>query len=234
MAQIFLSYSNKDVARAESLARALAGHGWTVWWDRHIPPGKSFDDVIEQALDAAQCVIVLWSQASVGSNWVKSEAGEGARRGVLIPVALEDVKPPLEFRRIETANLSDWEEGKPSPEFDVLLKAVGTQLGEVAAAPRPAEPAPLPRAAKPAADAPPGASRRPATATSLRASLMVGIGLGACAGLLSVAAWAAVSQPVPWVVVFGLPLLGGVVGGLAGWLRHGAAFRASGAASRRN
>jgi len=45
--------------------------------DRIIPPGITFDDVIEQNLDAAKCVIVLWSRESVKSKWVKTEASEG-------------------------------------------------------------------------------------------------------------------------------------------------------------
>jgi hypothetical protein len=43
--------------------------------------------VIEVAIAAARCVIVLWSQAFVVSDWVRSEASEGKRRGILVPVS---------------------------------------------------------------------------------------------------------------------------------------------------
>lgn len=45
-----------------------------MWWDRTIPPGSTFDRVIEQALDSARCVVVLWSATSAASDWVKTEA----------------------------------------------------------------------------------------------------------------------------------------------------------------
>jgi hypothetical protein len=32
-----------------------------VWWDRTILPGRTFDQVIEEALAATRCMIVVWS-----------------------------------------------------------------------------------------------------------------------------------------------------------------------------
>ena len=63
MADIFISYAREDRQKAEQLAHALECQGWSVWWDRTIPTGKSFDKVTQEALDAAQCVVVLWSKA---------------------------------------------------------------------------------------------------------------------------------------------------------------------------
>ena len=59
MADIFISYASADRERARQLAAVLASQGWSVWWDRTIPPGRTFDQVIEQALQAARCVVVL-------------------------------------------------------------------------------------------------------------------------------------------------------------------------------
>lgn len=53
MSDIFISYAHSDGARAQNLAKALEQHGWSVWWDPQIPPGKTFDEVIEKALNAA-------------------------------------------------------------------------------------------------------------------------------------------------------------------------------------
>ena len=85
MADIFISYAREDQARAEEIAAWLDGLGWSVWWDRRIPLGDHFDDVIEEELDSARCVVVLWSEAARASEWVKTEAHEGHQRNCLIP-----------------------------------------------------------------------------------------------------------------------------------------------------
>src|SRR3712207_4767599 len=98
MSDVFISYAREDLETAKALARVFARQDWSVWWDRSIPKGKVFDEVIEQEVSTAKVVVVLWSQHSVQSSWVRAEAEEGAGRGVLIPALLEDVKPPLRFR----------------------------------------------------------------------------------------------------------------------------------------
>ncbi len=115
MSDIFLSYAREDHHQAKALAQALEKHGWSVWWDTSIPAGRVFDEVIEEAIGAARCVVVLWSRHSVGSRWVKSEAAEGANRGALVPVLLEDVRIPLAFRRIQTADLTGWKVNDAPP-----------------------------------------------------------------------------------------------------------------------
>jgi formylglycine-generating enzyme required for sulfatase activity len=129
MSDIFISYSSEDRGKAKDIAEALKQQGFSVWWDRSILPGETFDTVIEDALDAAKCVIVLWSRTSVSSKWVKTEASEGDKRGIIIPVLIDDVKIPLAFRRIQAADLKDWVGKLPHLGFDNLLKAVTGILG---------------------------------------------------------------------------------------------------------
>lgn len=124
MSDIFISYARADKEKAELLANAFSQKGWSVWWDREIPPGKSFDETIENALSSARCVVVLWSKASVSSRWVKTEAAEGAERGILVPALIDNVKIPLEFKRIEAADLSDWQGESSHREFDQLMRIV--------------------------------------------------------------------------------------------------------------
>ena len=81
MADIFISYLREDIDAAEQLAGALEAHGWSVFWDRRIPAGKRFDDFLDEQLQAARCVIVLWSRGSILSPWVRDEAAVGRERG---------------------------------------------------------------------------------------------------------------------------------------------------------
>ena len=133
MSDIFVSYASADRDRARAVAQALTDQGWSVWWDRTIPPGKQFDEVIEEALDSARCVVVLWSKASVASQWVKTEAAEAMRRKILVPVLIEDVKIPLEFRRLQAADLSTWTGGDTHEEVRKFFASIGTNVGQQAA-----------------------------------------------------------------------------------------------------
>lgn len=130
MADIFISYSREDRSKAELLAKFLQQRGWSVWWDRVIPVGKSFDQIIERELDAAKCVIVLWSKSSISSNWVRVEAAEGANRQILIPIIIEDVKIPLEFRRLQTANLVNWRGSLKHLELQVVIESITELVGK--------------------------------------------------------------------------------------------------------
>lgn len=129
MSDIFLSYKSDDRPRAKIIAEALEKHGYSVWWDRVIPIGKNYDDVIEEELGASKCVVVLWSKESVKSKWVKTEALEGDSRGILVPVLIEEVTLPLAFKRIEAAKLMDWDGTSDHEEFDLLLNSVAGILG---------------------------------------------------------------------------------------------------------
>ena len=50
MADIFLSYASDDRERIAPLVAALERQGWSVWWDRSIPPGRNFDEVLEEEI----------------------------------------------------------------------------------------------------------------------------------------------------------------------------------------
>jgi hypothetical protein len=123
--EVFVSYAHEDVAMAESIAHRLGKERWSVFWDREIPVGLTWDDIVEKALDAAKCVVVLWTSKSRDSEWVRIEANEGAERGILAPALLEDIKIPLRFRRIQAANLIDWTPAAPdTPGLIALLAAI--------------------------------------------------------------------------------------------------------------
>ncbi len=128
MSQIFISYAREDQQSTEQLARVLEAHGWSVWWDRSIVAGDTFDEAIERALGEAGCVLVLWSESSVNSTWVRAEAGDGLERGILVPILLGKVAMPLAFRQLQAVNLAGWKGDLSSLELQKLIAAISRIL----------------------------------------------------------------------------------------------------------
>src|SRR5271168_2551226 len=81
---IFISYSRPDRDRIRPLVEALQDDGWSVWWDRNILPGQPWSGAIQSALYEAKCVIVFWSQSSIESMYVCSEARAGLSRKITV------------------------------------------------------------------------------------------------------------------------------------------------------
>jgi hypothetical protein len=129
MTDIFISYAREDRSRIEPLANFLEGLGWSVFWDRTIPAGKTWRQVIGEALRNARSVIVAWSQKSIESEWVQEEADRGLKRNVLIPILIDDVDPPLGFGIIQAADLVKWDPAQSSPEFEKLIADISIILG---------------------------------------------------------------------------------------------------------
>jgi hypothetical protein len=104
----FISYKRADLHKVAPIVALLESRGWRVWWDTRIEAGETWDEVIERELEAASCVVAVWSVNSVGSRWVRAEASEGLERGILIPVHIDVTRPPLEFKLINAIDFSDW------------------------------------------------------------------------------------------------------------------------------
>jgi formylglycine-generating enzyme required for sulfatase activity len=128
VSDIFLSYARSDLPRVKPLVDSLSRRGWSVWWDNRIPPGKTWDQVIEKQLKAARCVLVLWSKHSVQRHWVLTEAHYGLKREILVPALLDDTEIPLAFERIQAANLTGWRHGSRHSGFDDLVQGIGDIL----------------------------------------------------------------------------------------------------------
>lgn len=136
--QVFISYASEDKVFARRMAAAFEARGWSVWWDKHIPPGMDYAKVIESAVEAAQCMVVLWSGHSVSSRWVQIEAAEGANRQIAATVIIDDTpgeQLPFEFRRLQAVNLKDWQAGQPHEGFDRLVARIGSILQQPAIPP---------------------------------------------------------------------------------------------------
>jgi hypothetical protein len=108
VADVFLSYARSDSATADRIARALGKQGWSVWFDRELPAHCAYADVIATELEAAPAVLVLWSRASVESEWVRSEANRARELHKLVQAHVGEVRLPMPFDQIQCADLSNW------------------------------------------------------------------------------------------------------------------------------
>jgi len=160
MAAVFLSYSSQDRERVALLAESLRVEGFEVWWDREIPVAVTYEDYIRRQLDSAGAVVVVWSQSSVASRYVRWEAQRAERRrGVLVPVMIEEADLPPEYFLVQSADLSRWTGDRSDREWRRLVAALVRLVGEPvrpevaeekpAAAPLPAE---VPAEVAPASD----------------------------------------------------------------------------------
>jgi TolB-like protein/Tfp pilus assembly protein PilF len=168
-ATVFLSYARADRDRAVQLVEALQAAGLEVWWDTLIEGGAEFARTIESALHTCDAVVVVWSRASVGSDWVLDEAAKGRDLRKLVPVSLDGVEPPMGFRRYHSINLAGWDGGTKSPEVQAVVRGVTALDGR-------SSPAPIP--VPTSSGAPPSASRRRLLAAA------AGVALAAVAGAL--------------------------------------------------
>ncbi len=136
MSDIFISYKREEQAIARKLANALESEGWSVWWDPKLRSGERFDDVIEKALNEAKCVIVVWSEVSVESRYVRNEATYALEKDKLVPVAIGKVNLPFRFEGIHTQSLLGWDGSKDASDFRRLVESIAAIVGSPVSTPR--------------------------------------------------------------------------------------------------
>ncbi|MGB3845155.1 MAG: toll/interleukin-1 receptor domain-containing protein, partial [Sphingopyxis sp.] len=134
MVDVFISYSRDNKDRVATIAQAVEAAGYDVWWDAELPPHRSYGDVITEKIGMAKAAIVVWSQSSAQSEWVRAEADVARNQKKLVQTAIDDVMPPLPFNQIQFAELADWQ-GEPDHRgWRKVLMSLEELCGRAAAA----------------------------------------------------------------------------------------------------
>lgn len=107
MAGVFLSYAHEDAAIARALAKGLEASGLDVWWDHQLRSGVEYARRIERELADCSAVVVLWSEHSILSSWVRDEASAGRDDGKLVSLSIDMTDPPIGFRQYHTVQLDE-------------------------------------------------------------------------------------------------------------------------------
>lgn len=128
MADVFISYASEDRNRVRPLADALQQRGFKVWWDRSLAAGQDYTAIIERELKTAKAVIVVWTQSSATSTFVRDEAGRARDDGRLVPVMLDRVDLPLGFGAFQAEDFTRWNGGANAPQMQILEEALKAKL----------------------------------------------------------------------------------------------------------
>jgi hypothetical protein len=128
MTDVFISYKREERPEAQAIAAAVASRGYEVWWDVELLPGDEFADEIEAIIQKAKAAVVLWSEKSVRSDFVRAEASLALKKGILIPVRLDNATIPLPFGNRHTLDLGGWDGSPTDPKLAPLLAAIAKRI----------------------------------------------------------------------------------------------------------
>jgi hypothetical protein len=107
---IFISYSHADMAVVQRLVDRLRAGGATVNWDQDFIGGEDFDRAILEAIEAARCVIVVWSATSATSHYVRDEARlaqKGSKLVTTYVAGFDLARVPLGFGSLHAIPVDD-------------------------------------------------------------------------------------------------------------------------------
>lgn len=123
MAQVFISYSRKDISFVEQLASDLKSAGLDVWYDvSSLGGGSRWRMEIEKAIRNGQFVIVVLSPDSIASEWVEREFLFASNlKKKIIPLMYRHCDLPLNYLDL---NYIDVQGKKYQQEFPDLLNAL--------------------------------------------------------------------------------------------------------------
>lgn len=134
---VFISYSRENREVVERLVGAVTQAGYSVWWDKDVPPHLSYADVISQQIQEAKAAIVIWSSRAGASQWVRAEADLAREHGKLIQASVDGTTPPMPFNQIQFVSIAGWQGEADHPGWlkirESLLALCGPGTGGTAA-----------------------------------------------------------------------------------------------------
>ncbi|HZH77852.1 MAG TPA: toll/interleukin-1 receptor domain-containing protein [Archangium sp.] len=120
--QVFISHAEEDSEFARELVRELRLQDVDPWIAEELPPGREWEVEIRRALDAASAVVLVVSQASARSKWVRAEIAHAfERQKAIFPILLEKTGDmPLLWKQLQHI---DWKNPRHPP-----LRALAANL----------------------------------------------------------------------------------------------------------
>lgn len=110
--QVFISYSHKDRLVADQIFNMLSELKFNVWLDIHrLEPGKPLSSQLESGLKDSDYYLLVISENSNASNWVKREVATAIELAdqnklAVIPFVIDGAPVPFEFSGLLNINAS--------------------------------------------------------------------------------------------------------------------------------
>ena len=79
---VFIGYKRENVPQSAMLRKVIEARGFEVWWDLDIQCGQVWNQVLDDAVRDAGCIVVLWSTLALKSPWVTHEASRAMDRNI--------------------------------------------------------------------------------------------------------------------------------------------------------
>lgn len=115
MSNVVISYARSDRPLANELAQYLLSLGFLVWWDVELLGSDDFTDVIQAEFSKARAVVVIWSETSVKSNFVRDEARFALQHRKLVATKTS---------RLEVDRIPFGFQGQHTEDSDKILRAI--------------------------------------------------------------------------------------------------------------
>jgi TolB-like protein len=135
MSHVFISYARATAKQAQQMAEALKALGYSVWIDDQLPAHRHYAHVIEEQLNQAKAVLVLWSAEAAKSDWVMDEAERGREQRKLVQVSLDKSRLPMPFGRIQCTDLAGWAGETDAAGWRKVITSIGDLVGGSGAEP---------------------------------------------------------------------------------------------------
>lgn len=142
MPRIFISYSRKDHDAALPIMNAISSAGLNIWPPTELPPGENFSEAIADAIESAQCIVLLWSKAAAESEFVQQEMHRAIKAWSsdrLVLAALDDAPLPVGLRDLSPIPIRYPNDSGTKQVIERAQTIVGRE-STTAAAPGPARP----------------------------------------------------------------------------------------------
>lgn len=132
MSDVFLSYAHGDQETAERIENALSAAGISVFWDRDVRPGESWEDTLVHAIASCRVFVAVFSERANVSPYVAREVELAVNRGLtIIPYRIGGVRPTARLEYFISRYL--WIDGDSDEGLERLVRVVQRALGELGA-----------------------------------------------------------------------------------------------------